>query len=191
MASEHQADALKTREAAIVVVDVVSFSSIVSRRGDLDAISVLNQFLNRAARAVEDHNVRISKFLGDGFLAIFDRTLDALKFAIDFQQSLRDNPIGDAGGNNLQARIAIHSDQILVKDTQYGGEVFGTGINLAARLESLGGPGSVVLSDRAYRQLPPDLGALFTEHKNFRVKGFQHETTAWFWSASPGVGHAQ
>src|SRR5258708_38855968 len=80
--------------------------------------------------------VRSNNFLRDGFVALFDDTTDAVEFAFALQTSLRDQPI-PAGQSNVRARIAVHFDEILLVDTEYGQEIFGYGVNLAARLETL------------------------------------------------------
>ena len=170
------------KAAAIVFGDIVAYSSVVSHVGDLHASSLVNQLTHRTSQFAKDHNVLIIKYVGDGFVAIFDQTTEAVAFAMELQQSLHRNPIR-AGAGNLHARIAIHFDTVLLTDTEYGEEILGTGINLAARLQAHARPGGVVVSDPAFRTLSPDSAARFTESQQVILKGFAGTTIVW--SATP------
>jgi len=154
----------------IVFLDIVGYSSMAAHFGDLHSATLVERFLGRAQRAVEAHEGSIKKVWGDGFLAIFDRTVDAVAFAIEFQKSLRDRPITVDSGD-LQVRIAVHWGTVLIQKAEYGLEIVGMGVSFAARLEAYCPPGNVILSQSAHLALPGDWAARFIQSPPVEVKG--------------------
>ena len=128
----------------------------------------MNEFLDRTRRIAVAHNGHIDKPFGDGFLATFDRPTDAVDFAIELQESVHTNPLSAA--HRQLMRIALHVDDVVVAEVEYGRELFGEGIKLAARFQEQAAPGEMLVSERAYRELPRDYAALFKERRRVTLK---------------------
>ena len=167
--------------ATIVFGDVASSSELTYALGDLQAHLLIQQFMDRVHKSIENHNGRLAKTIGDGYLAWFYRAHDAVEHALELQLSLRASPIKHEGGQ-LQARVSVHSAEVHFSDTEYGGDVFGSGVNLAARLNALCDTGGIMLSDSTYGELAQDSAARSAERRQVDLKGIG-EIVAW--SVSP------
>jgi TolB-like protein/Tfp pilus assembly protein PilF len=127
--------------AAILVADMVGFTS----RMELDehgTLAALTAHLDgTAAPLINRHGGRIIKLMGDGLLASFNSAADAVSCAVEWQQSPSEGP------DPLRFRIGINLGDIIMRE----GDVFGSGVNLASRLEQLAPPGGVLVSDAVRR----------------------------------------
>jgi class 3 adenylate cyclase len=137
------------RSVAILFGDVEGYTRLMraDEAGTLQALSRL--FAGVIHPAVAGSGGRVVKTLGDGFLAEFASVGCALAAAALIQAELATSRGAAAG---LQLRIAIHFDRVMVTAD---GDLFGAGVNLAARLQALAKPGGIVLSEPARQALPP------------------------------------
>jgi formylglycine-generating enzyme required for sulfatase activity/class 3 adenylate cyclase len=137
------------RLAAILVADVVSYSRLMQA----DEEGTLARLQEIGAKIVDPrvaaHRGRIFRTMGDGLLIEFPSVVEALLCAAEIQEELR--LLGDEGlpEQRIQLRIGINIGDVIRK----GNDVFGTGVNIAARLESLAEPGSIYISGEAYDQV--------------------------------------
>ena len=92
--------------------------------------------------AVDHHHGKIIQYYGDGSLSIFSSAINAVQCAVTIQQQLREAPVVDL-------RIGIHTGDVTVED----GSIYGDGVNLASRVESLAGPGSVFISEKVHDEI--------------------------------------
>ena len=95
-------------------------------------------------RLIERHGGRIVNTAGDGLLADFPSVVEAVQCAVEVQRELA----GDAS-RAMRFRIGIHLGDVMVD----GGDLFGEGVNLAARLQSLAEPGGILISQPVYQQV--------------------------------------
>ena len=93
---------------------------------------------------VAKHNGRIFKRMGDGFLVEFASAVDVVECALAWQDQLQANE-----NQLLTFRMGINLGEVIAE----GDDVYGDGVNIAARLEALAQPGCIALSDDAYRQV--------------------------------------
>ncbi|ATB30852.1 guanylate cyclase [Melittangium boletus DSM 14713] len=136
------------RVSAIMFTDMVELSTQVRRDSALD--NELREEQRRLVRELlSDHGGREIKRLEDGFLVEFDGALPAVACALELQSALcaRNECVPDE--RRVQLRIGIHLGSVVHQD----GDVFGEGVNLAARLESLAPPGSLYVSEPVARQV--------------------------------------
>jgi|GEM_PF-6918005 len=133
------------KPATIVFADVVRFSTLVAEAGDLATSQALHGFLDRTARLQQQWHGRMVKIVGDGFLAVFDNPSDAVGFSAALQDSISREPIL-VGGSPLQVRVGIHAGRVVLRETSYGPEVFGSAVTTAARLTSAAPPGCIAIS---------------------------------------------
>ncbi|TIM79046.1 MAG: adenylate/guanylate cyclase domain-containing protein [Mesorhizobium sp.] len=125
----------RRRLAAILVADVVGYSSLMERDedGTLRRIGMWRDEV--MAPLVARHHGRVVKTMGDGALVEFASAVDATRAALDWQSAA----VNSAG---LQFRIGLNVSDVIVEDE----DVFGTGVNVAARLEQAADPGGICIS---------------------------------------------
>jgi len=163
---------------AIVFGDIAAISHIAAQTGALEVQRVLLEFFPRLERFHTNHRGRFKKTLGDGFLSIFHNVSDAFNFAVVLQRSLSEDPISTAPQERgseapppLALRVSIHVGTVLLVQTSYGEDVYGAGVNLAARLVAFALPGEIVVSTPACLALPSEQRTLLRKSEHVRLKG--------------------
>lgn len=156
------------RLAAIAFVDIVGYSILMAReetRTHRDWMAVLDNVIRPKTR---EHVGTLVKSTGDGVLVEFPSALDAVEWAQDVQRSTAANSSDADGPSSIVLRIAVHLGDVIT--TEF--DVFGDGVNVAARLQEYAPAGGIVLSEAVYDLVRGsidcsvrDLGAL--ELKNF------------------------
>jgi len=152
-------DARKT--VTIVFADVSGFTPL-GERLDVESLRlVMSRYFARMREAVERHEGRVEKFIGDAVMAVFgigqvheDDALRAVRAAADMRLALSQlNPELDRDlGVTLAVRIGVNTGEVVVSDSRSGSElVIGDAVNLAARLEQVAQPGDILLGDATYR----------------------------------------
>jgi TolB-like protein/class 3 adenylate cyclase len=136
--------------AAILAADVVGFSRLTGADEDrtLARLRALRSDLIDPTIAV--HNGRVVKRTGDGALVEFRSVVDAVRCAIEVQNSMVERNAGLPPERRIEFRIGIHLGDVVEESD---GDLMGDGINIAARLEGVAAPGSICLSEDAYRQV--------------------------------------
>src|SRR6476659_7569935 len=137
---------MERRLAAIVAADVVGYSRLMGEDepGTVAAVAAVREDVIKPAIAARGG--RLVKSMGDGFLREFPSAVQAIESAAEIQRRLQ---VDRADGKRIDLRIGVNVGDIMVED----GDVFGDGVNVAARLESLAQPGSIYLSSAAYDQV--------------------------------------
>ncbi len=155
----------RRRLAAIVFADVAGYTELSSRDEDA-ALRVIGAFQREAKRATADHEGRVVKFLGDGMLAEFN-SLDA---AVVSSQALQEafGNMSEAIETDVALRVGVHLGDVMFSDD---GDVYGSGVNVAARIESHAPPGGIVVSDSAYRHLRNRKAYQFSSIGEHQLKG--------------------
>jgi adenylate cyclase len=145
--------------AAILAADVVGHSKLMGEdeEGTHRRIKVLEHDV--IAPSVEHHGGRIVKTTGDGFLIEFPSAVEAVRCALSIQKTLADSP--------LQLRIGINLGDVLIEPD---GDVYGDGVNVAARLEALCHPGGVLVSGKVYDEVEGKVEAAFESQGEQLVK---------------------
>ena len=155
------------RLAAILIADVVGYSRLMSRdeAGTLHALTIRNNTI--LAPLLAEHRGRLVKSMGDGVLVEFVSAVDAVECAMAYQSATRRANGKVAENQRILVRIGINLGDVMVED----GDLFGEGVNVAARLEALAEPGSVVVSQIVVSQVRgrvkfrfDDLGAKDLKH---------------------------
>ena len=140
----------KRKLAAILAADVVGFSRLTGADEDrtLARLRALRSDLIDPTIAV--HNGRVVKRTGDGVLVEFRSVVDAVRCAIEVQNSMIERNAGLPPERRIEFRIGIHLDDVV---EELDGDLMGDGVNVAARLEGIAMPGGICLSEDAYRQV--------------------------------------
>ncbi len=141
---------VQRRLAAIVAADVVGWSRLMGadETGTLAALKAHRQEL--IDPKLSEYDGRIVKTTGDGMLVEFPSAVDAVKCTTEIQAAMAERNQGVAEAKRMDFRIGINLGEIII-DTD--GDIFGDGVNIAARLEELAEPGTVNISEDVYRQV--------------------------------------
>ncbi len=140
---------LQRRLAAIAIADVVGYSRMMGRdeAGTLQAVNARRHGIIEPVVAA--HAGRVVKTMGDGFFLEFGSAVDAVDAALELQSSMADANRDLPDDLRIVLRIGINLGEVLVED----GDLFGDGVNIAARLEALAPPGGILLSGSARDQV--------------------------------------
>jgi TolB-like protein/Tfp pilus assembly protein PilF len=154
--------------AAILAADVVGFSRLAGADEDRTLARLRALRSDLIDPTIDVHHGRVVKRMGDGFLVEFRSVVDAVRCAIELQNSMVERNAGLPPERRIVFRIGIHLGDVVEESD---GDLMGDGVNIAARLEGIARPGAVCLSEDAYRQVRArldlavsDLGA--TQLKN-------------------------
>jgi adenylate cyclase len=134
------------RLAAILAADVVGYSRLMGadEEGTLERLKALRREL--LDPKISEHHGRIVKTTGDGLLVEFASVVDAVRCAAETQQTMAERNTGVAADSRIELRIGINLGDVIVE----GDDLFGDGVNIAARVEALADPGGVFVSNTVY-----------------------------------------
>jgi TolB-like protein/Tfp pilus assembly protein PilF len=141
-------DSLKRRLAALLSADVVGYSRLMAQ-DELETVRTLTAYRERVTDIVRTSGGRVVDFIGDNMLAEFSSTLDAVECAVQIQQTLAEMNTTLADSRRMNFRIGIHLGDVMSD----GERIYGDGVNIASRLESLAQPGGICISDMVYQQV--------------------------------------
>lgn len=157
--SGRRGSALDRRLAAILATDVVGYSRLMEK----DEVGTLAALKSRRRDQLEPlvarHKGRIFKLTGDGVLVEFASAVNAVQCAIDFQAAMAAANADIPDETRIVVRIGIHLGDVMVE----GSDLYGDGVNIAARLEALADPGGICVSEDAYRQVRNKLDCAFDD----------------------------
>jgi adenylate cyclase len=143
---------------AVVFCDIAGTTRLMAQEGDLVTSAVLRDFYERSGRLGQEYGCVLIKFIGDGFLAAFERVGDVLPFARSIQGLFHSLPA--LSGRGLEFRFSLHFGNVLCIETSYGKDILGDDINTVARLNDLAKPGEIVISQAALDRMPAQQQAL-------------------------------
>jgi adenylate cyclase len=164
----------KRRLAAIFAADVEGYSRLMGT----DEVGTLRGLTQRRAvldRFIGEHRGRIANTAGDSVLADFGSAVDAVQCAVDAQTALAEANSHLSPDKRISFRIGVHVGDVMVR----GGDLFGDGVNIAARLQALAQPGSVCVSGATYEQVKKVLPLSFTDLGPQQVKNIEEPIRAY------------
>jgi adenylate cyclase len=162
------------RLVAVFAADVEGYSRLMGA----DEVGTLKGLTERRAtldRLIVEHGGRIANTAGDSVLAEFGSAVDAVQCAVDAQNALTEANSGIAADRRISFRIGIHVGDVMVR----GGDLFGDGVNIAARLQTLANPGTVCISGATYDQVRKVLPMTFVDLGVQQVKNIQEPIRAY------------
>jgi len=162
------------RLVAVLAADVEGYSRLMGA----DEVGTLKALTERRAildRFIENHGGRIANTAGDSVLAEFGSAVDAVQCAVDTQAALAEANSSLPLDRRIQFRIAIHIGDVVVR----GGDLFGDGVNLVARLEGIAEPGGICISSSAYEQVHGKVNVEFTDLGEHNLKNISRPTRAY------------
>src|SRR6202163_943212 len=157
---------VERRLAAILAVDVAGYSRLMraDEEGTLAAMLAVRRELGDPK--IREHRGRIVKTTGDGLLVEFASVVDAVRCAVEVQREMLARNIDVPTERRLEFRMGINVGDIIIED----GDIFGDGVNIAARLEALAEPGGICLSAAAHEQVRDRLDIAFDDLGDQQVK---------------------
>ncbi len=161
------------RLAAILAADVASYSKLMGE-DEAATLAALRRFRSEIlAPIVNGHEGRVVKSMGDGWLVEFPSVISGITCAIAIQKALIDDPL-------IKLRMGLHSGDVSFEDQ----DVYGDGVNVAARLQDLAEPGSIAISETAWRSLDAKLSEQFTNLGVQNLKNIAEPLVAYGWGMS-------
>jgi len=166
LAGEMSEGRVERRLAAILAVDVAGYSRLMGadEEGTLAALRAVRRELGDPK--IAEHRGRIVKTTGDGFLAEFASVVDAVRCAVEVQCGMAQRNADIPPAKRIEFRMGVNLGDIIIED----GDIFGDGVNIAARLEALAEPGGICLSAAAHEQVRDRLDISFDDLGEQQVK---------------------
>jgi TolB-like protein/Flp pilus assembly protein TadD len=157
---------VERRLAAILATDVAAYSRLmgVDEEGTLAALKRYRREL--VDPKITEHRGRIVKTTGDGMLVEFVSVVDAVRCAVDIQRGMGERNTGVPQENCIQFRVGINVGDIISDNN----DIYGDGVNVAARLEALAEPGGIMVSRNVYDQVRDKLSFGFEDMGEQTVK---------------------
>ena len=154
------------RLAAILAADVAGYSRLMGEdeEGTLERLKALRREL--VDPKIAKHRGRIVKTTGDGLLVEFASVVDAVRCAVAVQQAITERDSGVAADNRIELRIGINLGDVIVE----GDDLYGDGVNIAARIEALADTGGVFVSNTVHDQVRDRLPFVFEDLGEQQVK---------------------
>jgi adenylate cyclase len=157
---------VERRLAAILCADVAAYSRLMGsdEEGTLAALKSHRREL--IDPLIAQHQGRIVKTTGDGMLIEFASVVDAMRCAVVVQQGMEDRNSNVPEGQRIRFRIGINLGDIIIDE----GDIFGDGVNVAARLEALAEPGDICVSGAVRDQIGEKLPIGFVDLGEHSIK---------------------
>ena len=127
--------------AAILFADMTGYTALM-QENEQQARMKRKRLKDALENNIERFNGKILQYYGDGSLSIFSSAIDCVHFAIDMQQQLQQEP-------KVDLRMGIHTGDVIVEE----GAIYGDGVNLASRIESLAVPGGIFISEKVFDEI--------------------------------------
>src|SRR5216684_3045187 len=172
--------------AAILAADIAGYGRLMGEdeEGTLAALRMWRREI--ADPRIKEHRGRIVKTTGDGFLVEFASVVDAVHCAVEMQRAMAERNAGIAAERRIEFRIGINLGDIITQDH----DIYGDGVNLAARLEALAEPGGICISRVVRDQIRDKLPYVFEDMGDQLVKNIARPVRAYAMSAQGAAATA-
>ena len=176
---------MERRLTAIIAIDVVGFSRLMGEdeSGTLERLKSLRRELIQPT--INARKGRTVKLMGDGLLAEFPSIVEAVLCAVDIQQSMLEIEADLADERRIRLRIGINLGDIIVE----GADIFGDGVNIAARLEGFAKPGGICVSGKVYEEIRNKLPTSFEDLGEQMFKNIRGPIRVYGWANVDQIPH--
>lgn len=168
-------DHLPRKLAAILYADVAGYSRLTGEDEDATHL-VLREYLDLITGTISSHRGQVMHYAGDAVLASFDAVVDAVSSAVKIQDQIAERNESFTEERKVKFRIGINLGDVIVDR----GDIYGDGVNIAARLESLANPGGICISESVRSALKEklhlyfdDMGEQFLKNIDAPVRAYQ------------------
>jgi len=166
---------VERRLAAILAADIAGYSRLMGRDEERTLANLKSLRKTLIDPAIGAHHGRIVKTTGDGMLVEFASAVDAARCAAEIQSGMTGQNADVSQDVKIEFRIGIHVGDIIIDDD----DIFGDGVNIAARLEGIAEPGGVCVSDDAHRQIRGKIDIAFDDMGEQTLKNISEPMRAW------------
>lgn len=166
---------VERRLAAVLAADVAGYSRLmgVDEEGTLAALKAHRSEL--IDPKITEHRGRIVKTTGDGALVEFFSVVDAVRCAMEIQRAMAERNTGISQDRRIEFRIGINVGDIIIDE----GDIYGDGVNIAARLETLASPGAICFSDNVQQQIKGKLPLNVIDMGDYQLKNIAQPVRAY------------
>jgi formylglycine-generating enzyme required for sulfatase activity/class 3 adenylate cyclase len=171
------------RLAAILAADIVGYSRLMGVDEEGTHARVKRQRREVIDPTIAEYRGRLIKNTGDGFLVMFDSPVEAVRCAIVIQQSMLGRNAGVPRSQWILYRIGVNLGDVIVETD----DIYGDGVNIAARLETLAEPGTVYISGGVYEQIKHKLVCGYQSLGDQRVKNITDPVSVYRVLPDPGA----
>jgi TolB-like protein len=166
---------VERRLSAILAADVAGYSRLMHNNEEATHTQLTALLTDAVVPAIAEHRGRIVKNTGDGFLAEFPSAVEAVRAAVQFQERIHELTVGDPDHRRIAFRVGINIGDVIVEPH----DIFGDGVNIAARLEGIAEPGGICLSSSAYEHVRGKVGAEFADLGEQNLKNIARPVWAY------------
>jgi TolB-like protein/class 3 adenylate cyclase len=166
---------VERRLSAILAADVVGYSRLMHSDEEATHAKLTALLAGGVEPAIAEHGGRIVKNTGDGFLAEFPSAVEAVRAALQFQTRIEELTVGDAEDRRIAFRVGVNIGDVIVE----AHDIFGDGVNIAARLEGIAEPGGICISASAFDQVRGKVAAEFADLGERSLKNIARSVRAY------------
>jgi TolB-like protein/class 3 adenylate cyclase/Flp pilus assembly protein TadD len=166
---------VERRLSAIMAADVAGYSRLMHNDEEATHAKLTAVLKETIHPAIAEHGGRVVKNTGDGFLAEFPSAVEAVRAAIQFQTRIKEVAIDEVEDTRIAFRVGVNIGDVIVEPH----DIFGDGVNIAARLESIAEPGGICVSSSAYDYIRGKVGVEFADLGEQNLKNIARPVRAY------------
>src|SRR6266852_5211446 len=166
---------VERRLSAILAADVAGYSRLMHHDEEATHAKLTTLLVEAVNPSIAEHGGRIVKNTGDGFLAEFPSAVEAVRAAMLWQTRSHELTIADGEDRRLRFRVGINIGDVIVEPH----DIFGDGVNIAARLENIAEPGGICISSSAYDQVLGKISVEFLDLGERHLKNIARPIRAY------------
>ncbi len=171
------------RLAAILAADVVGYSKMMGEDEAGTHARIGAMWREVFNPTVADHHGRVVKTMGDGALVEFASVVESVNCALAIQKAMAERNAAGDGKKPVELRIGVNLGDIVIE----GDDIFGDGVNVAARLEGQAPPGGVLTSDVVHAQVRGKVNVTFVDAGEIDLKNIERPVRVWRWHGDKSV----
>src|SRR5262245_4439486 len=172
---------VQRRLAAILAADVVGYSRLIEQNEAGTLAALRERRKNILVPLVAEHHGRIVKVMGDGVLVEFGSAVNAVACAVELQKRMATANDEVTHDRRIVLRIGINLGDVMIE----GGDIYGDGVNIAARLEEMAEPGGILVSGTAYDHIKSKVKVGFDDLGSQNLKNIAEPVRAYRVTGTP------
>jgi class 3 adenylate cyclase len=160
---------VERRLTAILAADVAGYSRLTGMDEEGTHARLQDHLRSLVDPKIAEHRGRVVKYTGDGLLAEFSSVVDAVRCAVEVQRGMAERNAEVPPDKRIEFRVGIHQGDIIIDR----GDIFGNGVNIAARLEGFAEPGGICVSGRVQEDARGKLDVSFEDAGEQQLKNIE------------------
>src|SRR3954454_560336 len=172
---QERSDRVERRLLAILAADVAGYSRLMHNDEEATHARLTALLADAVEPSIAEHAGRTVKNTGDGFLAEFPSAVEAVRSAMQFQTRIKELTMGELEDRRIAFRVGVNIGDVIVE----AHDIFGDGVNIAARLEAASEPGGIWISSSAYDQVRGKVGVEFADLGKQNLKNIARPVRAY------------